>query len=252
MRKFKLIKGSVEYDLMSFLHFFNVPAGLGFDMEYEVLRSGESFVETSAHQSQKEITGEMVFSSYDKYKEFIEFIGDNNNITFGYMPSDEWNYIPVKVGSISKGEIDTSKCLICDVTFIAFDTWYKVKTFTGANNYIVNNESKFPAPFRLKMTATRDVSYLYWANTSLDGLTTYNNGSVSDVRMIRTGQTFVVSSVPTDMQIALYDSSNALVRNMYQQSDFTRARFFNLPVGTSKFVCDEVFTLEVIEYAYSV
>lgn len=253
MRRFKLIKGTTEYNLTSFNHFLNAPEGFGFDMEFEVLRSGESFVQTSSHQAQKSISGEIVFSGYDQYSEFIDFIGDNENITLGYMPEEEWNFIPVKVASLSKGELDTTKHLICQVELIAFGTWYKVKSFTGANNYIVNNESKFPAPYRLKMTATRDVSYMYWANQTPDGSVIYATGSIADaVRPIRAGQTLIVSSCPEDMQIALYDSSNVMIRNMYQNSDFTKTRFFNLPVGTSKFVCDEIFTLEVIEYAYSV
>lgn len=67
IRKFKLVKGADEYDLNAFEHFLHVPEGLGFDMTYTFFRSGESFIETDGYQSQKEISGEIVFRDYSEY-----------------------------------------------------------------------------------------------------------------------------------------------------------------------------------------
>ena len=258
MRKFKLIKGTgesaEEYNLQSFDHFLNVPTGLGFDIEYNVLRSGESFVTADQHQSQKQIDGEMVFSSYQKYVEFIDFIGDNENLTLAYAPDDDWSYIPVKVASLSKGEIETNRALICAVTFLAFGTWYNVLKFTGSQSYTINNTSKFPAPFRLKVRAQGPLNYVYWQATSATGAERYGSGSVSDaIHPIQSGQVFVVSSVPEDLQISVYNYDGGdRIRNMYQQSNSDLERFFNLPTGISIFNCSNNCELEVIQYAYSV
>lgn len=238
MRKFKIIKGTTEYDLMSFQHFFNVPDGLGFDINFSFLRSGESYIETESSQAQKTISGEIVFSSYDKYTEFINFIGDNEKLTLGYMPESTWHYIPVKLASITKGELDATKHLICQVQFIAFGTWYTLLNYSGTSAQIQNGA--IPSPFRIEVPGA--MTTFTW---NIGGLTGKWSGSVTS------GQKLVIDSNPESMEIAIYNG-NTFVSNEYGNCDFTTERLFFVAPGTQSMTLTKSASVEVRKYAYSV
>ena len=250
MRNFKLLKGTplsytATYNLMAFDHFLNVPSGLGFDMEYTALRSGEVFVETSGHQAQKTISGELVFRSYEDYSDFINFIGDNSQLTLCYKPHAEWWNIAVKVANISKGEKDTNGRLICAITFIAFSTWYKYSSYAAAAIIPVVN-SGVPSPFRLRVTGA--ASSFSWDVTQ-------------DGRVIARGiwrgtlaanQYLEINTDPREMGINIYTNEGVFVSNEYQHCDFSTERFFYVPSGASTFNVSKAASLMVVEYAYSV
>lgn len=238
MRKFKLIKGNAEYDLMSFQHFFNAPDGLGFDINYSFLRSGESFIETESSQAQKTISGEIVFNGYDKYNEFIEFIGDNEKLILGYMPEDTWHYIPVKIASISKGEKDATRSLICQVQFIAFGTWYTMLNYTG--NTITIQNGSIPSPFRIEVSGS--LSTFTWAVGSLSGKW---NGALAS------SQKLIIDSNPETMEIAIYQNG-AFVSNEYINCDFNTERLFFIPSGNQTMTLSKSANVEVKKYAYSI
>lgn len=238
IRKFKLVKGADEYDLNAFEHFLHVPEGLGFDMTYTFLRSGESFIETDGYQSQKEITGEIVFRDYSEYTDFIEYIGDNDQLKFGYYVNAAWNYINAKVASIGKSEIGTNGVLICPVTFIAFGTWYTPLTYTGTSISIQNGS--IPSPIRIEVDGA--LATFTW---SIGGKTGTWNGT------LEAGQTLVIDSNPESIEMAIYQGGT-FVSNEYVNGDFETERFLYAPAGTNTLTVSKTSRVEVNRYAYSV
>lgn len=238
MRKFKLIKGNVEYDLMSFQHFFNAPDGLGFDISFSFLRSGESFIETESSQSQKTISGEIVFGSYAKYSEFINFIGDNEQMLFAYMPEDVWHYLPIKFASVSKTELEASGRLISSVTMIALGTWYSTLNYTGTSITIQNGA--IPSPFKIEVSGA--ASSFTWSIGNLSG---------SWTGTLTSGQKLVIDTNPESMQIAIYQGAT-FVSNEYVNCDFETERFFFVPSGTQTMTLSKSANVEVKKYAYSI
>lgn len=238
MRKFKLIKGNVEYDLMSFQHFLNAPDGLGFDIAFNFLRSGESFIETESSQSQKTISGEIVFANYSKYTEFINFIGDNERMLLGYMPESDWNYIPIKFASVSKGELESTGRLICSVSMIAFGTWYTSLNYSGTSITIQNGS--IPSPFRIEVSGS--ASSFTWSIGNLSG---------SWSGTLPSGQKLIIDTNPESMEIAIYNGTT-FISNEYGNCDFNTERFFFVPTGTQTMTLSKSANVEVKKYAYSI
>lgn len=260
IRRFKLEKGTQAYNLMDTKHFFNVPNGLGFDVEYNVLRSGEAFIKTNEKQAQKSIDGELIFINYAEYSAFINFIGDNKGLNLAYSVDNgsTWHNIPVSVGNISKGEISDNGRLICQITFIAWGLWYTQK------NYIVNTENHniqngvVPSPCRIVFqngTAT-PIDRLEWSSwQDVDGVLTKISSGVWVApynALLTQGQQLIIDSNPLTMEMARYDENNNYISNEYANGDFTTERFLYIPSGLSTFIANKRCSLGVKSYEFSV
>ena len=74
VRQFKLINAlGQEFDLMRKDAFFQTPSGLGFSVDFDVEPVGYDWIETDSQIDQKTVSGELVFTKYQGYQEFIRF-----------------------------------------------------------------------------------------------------------------------------------------------------------------------------------
>lgn len=154
------------------------------------------------------------------------------------MPETAWSYIPVKLASITKGELDATKHLICQVQFIAFGTWYTLLNYSGTSAQIQNGA--IPSPFRIEVPGA--MTTFTW---NIGGLTGKWSGSVTS------GQKLVIDSNPESMEIAIYNG-NTFVSNEYGNCDFTTERLFFVAPGTQSMTLTKSASVEVRKYAYSV
>lgn len=114
------------YDLMDLNHMFMNPKGLGWGEESTTMRIGQTFLETERNPQQPKPSGEMWFSTYEYYDEFVKFC-QVGGLVLCYKPSDSimWRYLEVSA-QISKTEIDhDTGYLTCDTNFTGLSRWYE-------------------------------------------------------------------------------------------------------------------------------
>lgn len=250
MRKFKLINArGIEFDLMRKDAFFHLPDGLGYTIYNQYAVAGTEFALVDSQETQTVIAGEMVFAGYAQYTEFAKFISDT--MTLGYMTdSATWNFKDVRLQSIGKTELNNAGYLICPVNFEPYGQWYKVATFeqtarddisgkvydyTYPYTYSdedqavceVTNNGHLYAPCRLHIFGP--CSGPVWSLTNNGQVTARGHVNIE----LQSGNKLVVDSNPLAMEIGEYTLSNEFVRNAYQLSDFSTARFLYLPPGQS-------------------
>lgn len=250
MRKFKLMNSRGEsFDLMRRDAFFSTPDGLGFDETIEFAQMGDKYIDTFRCASRMTLSGEMRFAGYRQYNEFIGFLTDN--LVFMYCPYATWYEADCILQSIAKGEIDpASKELICSVAFTRKSLWHSNRTFIKSNPS-VGDGKVYPYTY----------PYTYAEATSGD-MSIQNNGTVQSSCVIQIlgpvsnprwaliqngeiiadgavsadipeGRKIIIDSDPSKLEIAEYTTNNVFVRDLYQYSNFSTARFLMIPPGNS-------------------
>lgn len=251
MRKFKLKNAEgTELDITTQDIFYHLPYGLGFDRDIRTVQAGYDFIIIKDELKQKAPAGEMVFSSYEKYQEFVRFCA-KTPLVLGYMPIEEWGYIDCKILGLGKSELDReSGRLICPISFLGLSAWYKsIRSFTVQGGTGGGKTYPYTYPYSYLDTAVGSVE-LY--NDGLDdspsklhifgpvtnpswalivGGETMLNGKVDAT--IGTGNKLVVDSSPKSIEIAEYTTANVFVRNLYNYGDFGTNRFILVPNGES-------------------
>lgn len=110
--------------------FFNDLSGLGFASEYDFRSAGDGFFYATKEEAQQQtISGKMSFlnraNAYADYRTFTSWLNSASRLSIVYIPyGAEEYYIDVRVGSMSKGELDTGGFLSCDIEFFATSPWY--------------------------------------------------------------------------------------------------------------------------------
>lgn len=261
MRLFKLINSTgAEFDLMRTDAFFHDPDGLGVSNDLSVSRVGDSYFVTDSKDAQPKPSGEMVFSGYAQYDEFLAFCRVGG-LVLGYKPLDTWLYLDCWV-DISKGEISMdNNRLVCGISITGVSNWYakvveyKTNLDTGAGKVY---PYAYPYTYSSSETGTVAVTGLTMPSCCKIHIfgpavnpawSLYQNGTlVSKGRCIitlETGYKLVIDSDPVSMELAEYTIDNRFVSDEYQHSDFTTERFITLPAGDSelRFTQDDLTVL---------
>lgn len=251
MRKFKLINANAEeWDLNDRTAFLQHPDGFGFIRDIQSVAAGFDFIETNDEPVQKNPNGDMVFRTYQRYSEFVQFI-TNTPLVLGYAPADKWFYIDCKVQSLGKGEKDRFyRRLICPINFVAFSTWYdKANTFSAKISSAEGKKYPYTYPYTYVETAAGSTEIVNSSNVESpcrihifgevvnpSWALIQNGQTVADGKVYATigaGEKLVVDSSPGKPEIAKYTAENVLVQNLYQDSDFDTTRFILVPVGNT-------------------
>ena len=251
MRRFKLInaKGN-EFDLMRRDAYFSTPDGLGYSMssEYALIGNVYELIKTSAQQ--KAPAGEMIFSGYDAFAEFVSFT-QFTPLKLCYKPRAEWAYLDCTVSKLDKSEIEYSDGrLHCNIDFTGTSKWYiprttqrTVEPATSSKKYdyaysytysesingiisLINNSSEESPSV---ITIIGPVTNPAW-NLVVNGKV-IQSGSITGT--IADGNKLVINSKDNELEIAEYTTENVYVRNLYQLSDFSKDNFIIVPVGSS-------------------
>lgn len=265
MRSFYLVNnaGGV-YSLDEPTHCWMSVKGLGFSRSFEFVKSGSDYLQTSEKTDQASPSGDLYLATYDDYLEFIQFISKSPLFLYyrpDYVRADtqKWYRCTVRVKSIEKTEIDyTIGMLKCPLTFIAYDTWHEMVTAYSSHVTTVGGK-KYELD---SQTSTYGYKYNYTYIDGESGEINVTNGDFeSPIKLhiygpctdpqwslsqygavvqtgkvntsIASGEKLVINSDPSDMQIAVYNQNNNFLRNAYQYSDFTTARFLYAPPGES-------------------
>ena len=251
VRKFRLQNANgATWDLMNPDAFFYSPDGLGFRMDSEFFRIGNTYQLIETEAAQKTPAGIMVFASYALYRQFADFI-NNTPLRLLYMPQNEWVYLDCIVSNLSKAEFDhTDKRLKCNIDFQGLGKWYiprqaqrtgievaNAKKYTYSYDYayadsitgtinIINNSSEDSPTI---ITIMGEITNPTWS--LIVNNTTVQSGSVAAT--IASGNKLIVNSKDNELEIAEYTAAGLFVKNLYQDSDFTKDNFIYVPPGSS-------------------
>ena len=247
MRQFKLTNGAGHtFDLMRRDAFFHAPAGLGFSRSVSALRAGEAWLTQEDEPQQPAPSGELIFAGYEQYEEFCAFIAEGR-LSLWYAPRSTWYSAPCIVTSLAKSEIETSRRLICAVSFLLESAWTRrekleIETEQGGKIYPYTYPYRYGSPYggsyvvqngtqrdaALRLTIFGPVENPSWSVT--------NNGAVQRGRVeaaVAMGNKIVVDSSDGAMELAEYTNSNVFVRDLYGEGDFSTVRFVRAPPGES-------------------
>lgn len=264
-RRFKLINAiGEEYDLCDTRHFFSNPDGLGFEKEITSSQTGDFFVPVNQKNRQQTITGEIIFSGYEEYASFKEFVA-GDDLIFSYCPAfcETWYYRSCVVKALKKSEISPStQHLHCNIDFLCFSQWYesviakktvfdasKSAFFSGTfplpfsdvsiNEVSIENPKTVSAPCRIEILGP--CSNPSWSLIQYGK--TVANGRVNVI--LDEGESLVIDANVESMRIVKATEQGET--NVYQLSDYSTDRFIYAPSGKSllRFYHDDGYALDV-------
>ena len=252
VRKFKLINAQgAEWDLMRKDGFFYAPEGLGVAQDNEYMRIGSTYERIQKLSAQKQVNGNMIFSSYSVYHEFTRFIVFSP-LKLAYMPVDEWAYLDGDFTTLEKAEFNPqTRRLECPAVFTATSLWYipraarktaddvespKRYNYTYGYQYadelngyirVTNNASEDSPAVITIMGAISNPAWYVSVNNDVIA-----SGSVT--ADIPAENKLVINSKDGQLEVAEYvAATNEFVKNHYQDTDFSRETFVLFPPGNS-------------------
>lgn len=254
MRQFYLRNGNgAEYSLMDVEHWLNSPKGLGFKFKDKFSQVGSNFIRTKKVSNPKDISGILIFTGSDVYNKYHDFIlfAQIEPLIFVYNPNGTEYITNVSFEQIEKEEIDEkTSTLQVDVSFKRLTRWRRIilqrndavvqrgKTYTFsypytygrdvANNVTIESDTTEESPCKITIIGTcENPVWRQYVNGVLK-----HEGSVNV--SVTGGQRIVIDTTTTPYSIKKYDSSNNLIADLYQLSDFSTDRFFFLEKGTNR------------------
>jgi len=255
MRQFYLRNGNgAEYSLMDVQHWLNSPKGLGLKFKNKYSQVGPSFIRTKVVSNPQNPTGTVIFTGnklYDKYQEFVLFT-QVEPLILVYNPNGTEYIANVSLEEIKKEEIDEkTSTLQVDVSFKRLTRWRRI--ILQRNDAVIQRGKVYP--FEYPYVYGKDIAN----NVTIESDTTeespckitiigncenpiwrqYVNGVLKHEGSVNVsvtgGQRIVIDTTTTPYSIKKYDSSNNLIADLYQLSDFSTDRFFFLEKGTNRF-----------------
>ena len=233
--------------------FLTSPSDLGYSYNINFTQVGFDFIENNKKIEQKNPKGIAYFKSYDKVKEFIDYIESSNKLKWIYIipfkDGEKTYYLDVSLKKFDKTE-KSGKWLACPVEFVRKSLWYEAKEVVYTidsvtnelrwdfewntvfasydnRNIIFENKGHTEAPFKLelngevinpKITILEDEVEVKKLN--LNGLT------------IAAGETFIYNTKDTEQEIVKIGSTGTT--NLFDFLNPNFINFFKLRKGVSK------------------
>ena len=233
--------------------FLTSPSDLGYSYNINFTQVGFDFIENNKKIEQKNPKGIAYFKSYDKVKEFIDYIESSNKLKWIYIipfkDGEKTYYLDVSLKKFDKTE-KSGKWLACPVEFVRKSLWYEAKEVVYTidsvtnelrwdfewntvfasydnRNIIFENKGHTEAPFKLelngevvnpKITILEDEVEV--KKLDLTGLT------------IATGETFIYNTKDTEQEIVKIGSTGTT--NLFDFLNPNFINFFKLRKGASK------------------
>lgn len=249
IRKFRL-KNSIGHvwNLNDIESFLTDPEGLGLEYNVKYQQIGNIFVKLQNDMKQKETSGKIKFTSYEKYREFCLFIQHKPLVMEYVTPAGDF-LIDVSIDKLEKSEIETGG-LFCSIKMLGLSTFYKTvraendgsvdsgKIYPYSYNYRYSDYSQGAVEFDCDSVLNSAVKLTIMGPCTNPSWTHYLNGTVASVGkvncVIKNGNRLIIDNTKIPFEIAEYDSTGTFVQNLYQNSDFSTDRFVTLGFGSNK------------------
>lgn len=236
------------WNLNDLASFFTEPDGLGFEYDVDYQQIGNIFIKLQDDMKQKEPSGQIKFSTYEKYREFCLFIQHKPLVMEYTTPSGNF-FMDVSIDKLEKSELETGG-LFCDIKLLGLSTFYKIvraendgsmvagKIYPYSYNYRYSDYSQGAVEFDCDSVLESAVKLTILGPCTNPSWTNYLNGVVASVGKvnctIKDGNRLIVDNTKIPFEIAEYDSTGTFVQNLYQNSDFSTDRFVTLGFGSNK------------------
>lgn len=126
--------------------FLTSPTNLGYSYSIDFVQLGSDFIENSRKIQQKNPSGTLYFRSYDKVKEFCDFVECSKKLKWIYIipfeAGERTYYRDVSLVKLDKTE-KSGKWLACPVEFAGLSLWYE-QNETIFNIETFENEMRYP------------------------------------------------------------------------------------------------------------
>lgn len=110
--------------------FLTSPSELGYSYSIDFVQSGNEFIENNKKIQQQKPKGTLYFKTYDKIKEFGDFVESSNKLKWLYAiplkKEEKIYYRDVDILKLEKTE-KVGKWLACPVEFASLSLWYEQK-----------------------------------------------------------------------------------------------------------------------------
>lgn len=257
VRSFRLKNAYGEYwDLMQKDAFFYQPKGLGWGRAVKTERVGNSFIVVDDQTVTQTVSGIMVFTGYQNYKDFLQFCIPGG-LVLCYTPINTERYLECSM-IIQKSEInyETGK-LECEVEFNPTSEWYEntlllrpqqqiddyAKIYLDEHGYAydyayedstsggitITNEG-LPSYFRIKFFGlAENPSWRLYVSNEL-----VHSGKLNAT--IPQDHYLIVNTIPSQMEISEYDGDGNFYLDRFGDIDYTQNPIFTIPSGESMMV----------------
>lgn len=255
-RTFSLVNGIGEtFNLTTHDTFLYAPEGLGFEEDTTYMRYGERFRPLVEEFAQGIPAGILFFNNPDAYTKFRTFAAFTQKLplTLLYRVDGTTYKRRVRVQRLTKTELEPGQELRCDVEFAALSPFYREisvispdagsssgKTYDYTYDYtyqdfipgtvVIDYDGDMPGPVQIKISAT-GLSNPRWSHYVEDELVATGkvNGS------ILSGNYLLVDDFEIPYKIQqVASSTQTVVRDMYEASDFSTERFIYLQPGMNR------------------
>ena len=252
MRQFYLINGSGNrYSLMDTTHWLYEPDNLGakFNNKYEQI--GSNFVRKNRISDPNDIKGKILFTGanqYEEYADFIKFLAVEP-LTIEYVAEGTYR-ASVDLKEIEKSEINEDSILECPITLVRLTRWYKTITILNENTGIGGKVYDFTYDYRYleyepqQATFQSDSGYDSPIKLTIFGPVInptwkhyLNNNVIAEGKLnasVVTGRRIVIDNTTIPYRITEQDNYGTIIRDLYQFSDFSTPRFFNVQYGENR------------------
>lgn len=234
--------------------FLNSPTGLGYSYNTEYSQIGDEFIQNIRKLAQGQIGGELIFKSYDNYKNFIDFIESSNFLKFVYKVPFENGlteyFKDIDISNIDKTEISPNGVLVVPATFTVKSLWYEQKNIVltveaqsgeirwdfvwdsrfvdySIRNLVFENKGHAEAPIKLEING-------YVENPAIQIID--NNGNEKSLELpviIDTGEKLIYSTRDTDLYIVKVDA-NGVETNLFDCINPNFINFIKLSKGVNQ------------------
>lgn len=273
VRQFTLINAvGEEYDVTTKEVLLTEPSGLGMKRENNYRRVGNRFFLLSKRRSQTQFQGTLVFTPHDAYIKFNEFMAfcTKEPLKLRYKPIDNydyyiargtfpvWDYVfyqDVMIESIEKGELTKYGSLEPKISLSALTPWYRdlvIQSITADTSSGVIWEESSTWPWHWESSSGRNITIESDAHMPSPCIlkipgpavnprwTQYVNGKKYATGycevVVPYGHFLVIDNISESPSITLVNGNDEIIRDVYQDGDFTQKRFIEIQNGTNSIV----------------
>lgn len=133
--------------------FLTSPSNLGYSYNVDFVQLGHDFIQNNRKIEQKKPSGTLYFKSYDKVKEFCDFVESSQKLKWIYIipfeNEEKIYYRDVSIIKLDKTE-KTGRWLACPAQFASLSLWYeqnetifKIETYEDEMRYNYRWNSRY-------------------------------------------------------------------------------------------------------------
>lgn len=251
MNEYSLInENNIRFSLTDFTNQSFIPSlkGLGYENKIKFIKIGNKFKTDNIEIVQGSLSGTVIFSSYQKYRDFLSYIGNSNLLRLIYKPLDVEYFRDIEFGGISDpikraSTTEAEMTLVCKGLYYTQDNVnFTVEAIEGQSQYDLTFDYTFNdySNAEINYTNPGDVEsemqvefYGYLNNPQIDlfvnGVQKY---SVTFNIEVLANERLIYSVKDDDMFVMLEDELGVRT-NVVNCLDITKDNYFKIPRGVS-------------------